>query len=296
MNILLTGGTGLIGSALVKKWQQKHQLLILSRTPQKVQTLFGPEVTAVANVADIDFNQLDAVVNLAGEPIVGKRWTAQQKQRLCHSRWDLTAQLVNAINTAATPPKILISGSAIGFYGAQQQQLISEDFNDSTNEFSHQLCQRWEEIASGVNSPTRLCILRTGIVLAKAGGALHKMLLPFKLGLGGRIGTGQQYMSWIHIDDMVALIDFLLQHPTLQGVFNAAAPHPVTNAEFSQTLAQLLRRPALLPMPAFVLQCLLGEAADLLLTGQRVLPANATKAGFSFQYDKLQPALADLLN
>ena len=296
MNILLTGGTGLIGSALVKKWQKQHQLQVLSRTPQKVQALFGPDVTAVANVADVDFNQLDAVVNLAGEPIVGKRWTAQQKQRLCHSRWDLTAQLVNAINTASTRPGILISGSAIGFYGAQQQQLISEEFNDSTNEFSHQLCQRWEEIASAVKSPTRLCILRTGIVLAKTGGALQKMLPPFKLGLGGRIGTGQQYMSWIHIDDMVALIDFLLQHPTLQGVFNATAPHPVTNTEFSQTLAQLLHRPALLPMPALVLQCLLGEAADLLLTGQRVLPTNATKAGFSFQYDKLQPALAELLN
>ena len=295
MNILLTGGTGLIGSALVKKWQQ-HQLHVLSRAPQKVHTLFGPDVTAVADLAEVDFNQLDAVINLAGEPIVGKRWTAQQKNRLCQSRWDLTAQLVTAINTATTPPKILISGSAIGFYGAQQQQLISEDFNDCTNEFSHQLCQRWEEIASTVNTTTRLCILRTGIVLAKTGGALHKMFPPFKLGLGGKIGTGQQYMSWIHIDDMVALIDFLLQHPTLQGVFNATAPHPVTNAEFSKTLAQVLHRPALLPMPAWVLQCLLGEAADLLLTGQRVLPSNATKAGFCFQYEKLQPALAELLN
>ncbi len=298
MNILLTGGTGLIGSALIKQWQQQnqHQLHVLSRNPSQVTARFGNSVTAVAHIADINFNQLDAVINLAGEPIAGRRWTEKQKLRLCHSRWDLTAQLVSAINQAETPPKVLISGSAVGFYGRQQQQLISEDFKDSYDEFTHQLCQRWEQLANEVNPSTRLCILRTGIVLAKTGGALQKMLPAFRLGLGGRIGDGQQYMSWIHLVDMINLIDFLLKHPTLHGVFNATAPQPVTNAQFSQTLAQLLHRPALLPMPGVLLQLLLGEMAGLLLTGQRVLPTNAIKAGFSFQYENLQPALADLLN
>ena len=181
MNILLTGGTGLIGSALVKKWQQQHQLQVLSRTQQKVQALFGPDVTAVAKLADVDFNQLDAVVNLAGEPIVGKRWTAQQKQRLCHSRWDLTEQLVSAINAAKTPPSVFISGSAIGIYGRQQATLIGEDFTHYHAEFTHQLCQRWEQIALQASSErTRVCLLRTGIVLAANGGALKKMYLPFK--------------------------------------------------------------------------------------------------------------------
>ncbi len=296
MNILLTGGTGLIGSALVNKWQQQHQLQILSRHPAQAAGKFAPGVKVVPDLTAVDFNQLDAVINLAGEPIAGKRWSDAQKHRLCHSRWDLTAQLVNAINHAAQAPKVLLSGSAIGYYGRQQQQLISEDFSHCYDEFSHQLCRRWEQLAAGVNSHTRLCIVRTGIVLAREGGALQKMLPPFRLGLGGRIGDGRQYMSWVHLDDMVNLVDFLLQHPTLHGVFNATAPNPVTNAEFSQTLAQLLHRPALLPMPAIMLQLMLGEMADLLLTGQRVLPTNAIKAGFSFRYETLAPALSSLLN
>jgi uncharacterized protein len=296
MRILLTGGTGLIGSGLVKHWLKQHQLLVLSRTPEKVMACFGSSVSAIAHLSDVDFNTLDAVINLAGEPIVGKRWTDAQKQRLCDSRWQLTKQLVSAITSAKTPPKVLISGSAIGIYGRQQSQLITEDFNHFHVEFSHQLCQRWETLAQEAESPsTRVCILRTGIVLSAKGGALQKMLLPFKLGVGGKIGNGEQYMSWIHISDMVRLIDFLLLHPTLTGVFNATAPNPVTNAEFSQQLAKALRRPALLPMPAFVLQLILGEMADLLLTGQRVIPANLSKAGFEFDYPELDTALQTLL-
>jgi uncharacterized protein len=296
MRILLTGGTGLIGSELVKYWLEQHQLVVLSRTPEKVMACFGPNVTAIARLSDVDFNTLDAVINLAGEPIVAKRWTDAQKQRLCDSRWQLTKQLVSAITSATTPPKVLISGSAIGIYGRQQSQLITEDFNHFHVEFSHQLCQRWETLAQEAESPsTRVCILRTGIVLSAKGGALQKMLLPFKLGLGGKIGNGEQYMSWIHIGDMVRLIDFLLRHPTLTGVFNATAPNPVTNAEFSQLLAKTLRRPALLPMPAFVLQLMLGEMADLLLTGQRVIPANLSKAGFEFDYPELGITLQTLL-
>lgn len=297
MNILLTGGTGLIGSGLTRLWQSQHKLWLLSREPAKVTAMFGTAVQAISSLDEVDFNQLDAVINLAGEPIVGKRWTEQQKQRLCHSRWHLTEQLVNAIKAAASPPAVLISGSAIGVYGRHQAQLITEDAAHYNPEFSHQLCQRWEDIALAAGSDrTRVCILRTGIVLANDGGALTKMLPAFKLGLGGRIGHGGQYMSWLHISDMLSIIEFLLLHPTLSGIFNATAPNPVTNAEFSQTLARVLKRPALLPMPAWLLQLMLGEMADLLLTGQRVLPANLTKAGFSFRYENLQPALSALLD
>lgn len=295
MNILLTGGTGLIGSGLVKLWQSQHQLWVLSRTPAKVKALFGAGVQAISSLSEVDFNTLDAVVNLAGEPIVGKRWSDTQKQILCYSRWHITQQLVEAIKAAKTPPKVLLSGSAIGIYGRQQNQLISEDFSHFHAEFSQHLCQHWEELALTAAGPsTRVCVLRTGIVLANNGGALQKMLPPFKAGLGGRIGSGQQFMSWIHIDDMLRLIDFLLQHPTLNGAFNATAPNPVTNAQFSQTLASVLHRPALLPMPAFVLRLMFGEMADLLLTGQRVIPANLIKAGFEFQFTELEPALKAL--
>ncbi|NRQ41992.1 TIGR01777 family protein [Rheinheimera sp. YQF-2] len=295
MKILLTGGTGLIGSALVNQWHDRHELIVLSRSAAKVQSQFSERAQAVTSLSEVDFNTLDAVVNLAGEPIVGKRWSDAQKQVLCDSRWHITQQLVEAIKAAQTPPKVLLSGSAIGIYGRQQSQLINEDFSHFHAEFSQHLCQHWEELALAAAGPsTRVCLLRTGIVLANNGGALQKMLPPFKAGLGGRIGSGQQFMSWIHINDMLRLTDFLLQHPTLHGAFNATAPQPVTNAQFSQTLAKVLHRPALLPMPAFVLRLMFGEMADLLLTGQRVIPANLIKAGFEFQFSELEPALRAL--
>ncbi len=295
MNILLTGGTGLIGSALVTHWHNQHQLWVLSRDSHKAEKRLGNKAKVISELSAVDFNQLDAVINLAGEPIADKRWTAQQKQRLCQSRWQLTEQLVQAINAADTPPSVLISGSAIGIYGRQDASLIHEDFSHYHSEFTHLLCQRWEQIALQAQSDkTRVCLLRTGIVLSAKGGALAKMLPVFKLGLGGRVGSGEQYMSWIHLSDMLRLIEFLLLHPTLTGPFNATAPAPVTNTEFSQTLAKVLHRPAIFPVPAFVLKLLLGEMADLLLTGQRVLPANLVKAGFEFKFATLAPALQDL--
>ncbi|WP_240221941.1 TIGR01777 family oxidoreductase [Rheinheimera hassiensis] len=295
MHILLTGGTGLIGSALVKQWLNQHTLVVLTRDPARALQRLGPEVSTVQSLQQVDFNQIDAVINLAGEPIVGKRWSHAQKRLLCESRWTITEQLVAAIKAASSPPSVLISGSAIGIYGRQQQQFIDEDYQPFYAEFSSELCQRWEQLALKAQSEnTRVCLLRTGIVLANEGGALQKMLPPFKLGLGGRIGTGEQYMSWVHLQDMLRLTDFLLQHPTLTGAFNATAPNPVTNAEFSQQLASVLHRPALLPMPTFVLKLMLGEMADLLLTGQRVIPAKLQHAGFTFNYTQLHDALEAL--
>lgn len=291
MRILITGGTGLIGSALLKHWQSEYQLTVLSRTPRPGAT----GLDYVTELAQVDFNQLDAVINLAGEPIADKRWTDAQKERICQSRWQLTEQLVQHITAASTPPGVLISGSAIGFYGRQGEQEISEEYQAFFPEFSHDICARWENLALQANSPQiRVCLLRTGVVLAAEGGALKKMLPPFKLGLGGKIGSGAQYMSWIHLDDMVTLIDFLLHNDQISGAVNATAPKPVTNAVFSAALAKRLKRPALLPMPAPLLKLLFGEMSDILLYGQRVIPKKLLDAGFRFRYPNLQQALAAL--
>ncbi|CAM3878645.1 TIGR01777 family oxidoreductase [Rheinheimera salexigens] len=296
MKILITGATGLIGTALIQFWQSQHQLIALTRSEAKAKQLTAQGITAVTDLNQVDFNTVDAVVNLAGEPIFGRRWSDKQKQLLCQSRWQLTEQLYQAIASAETAPKVLISGSAIGYYGAQQQQIIDEDYSHLHADFSHTLCQRWEQIALQASSTyTRVCLLRTGIVLAKHGGALQRMLLPFKLGLGGKLGNGRQYMAWIHLNDMVRIIDFLLLHPTLQGAFNATAPHPVTNTEFTKQLAATLHRPALLPLPSSLLRLLLGEMADLLLNSQRVVPVRLTAANFNFTYPQLADALTATL-
>ncbi|MDX1678604.1 TIGR01777 family oxidoreductase [Arsukibacterium sp.] len=294
MRIFVTGGTGLIGSALQKYWREQHQLIILTRQPvTKFQQTAA--ITYVNQLQNVDFNAVDAVVNLAGEPIADKRWTDKQKHRICHSRWQLTEQLSECIQAAETPPACMISGSAVGYYGRQGTEFITEEHSAFYPEFSHDICARWENLARRAGSDkTRVCLLRTGIVLSEQGGALAKMLPAFRFGLGGPIGSGQQYMSWIHIDDIVKLIDFLLHSPTLHGPFNAVAPKPVTNKEFSQALADRLNRPAKLTMPAFMVRLLFGEMADLLLYGQRVIPQQALDAGFKFQYPKLPAALADL--
>ncbi|MCH8537944.1 MAG: TIGR01777 family oxidoreductase, partial [Alkalimonas sp.] len=228
MNILITGGTGLIGQALVKRWQPDHEITVFSRSAEKVKNLFGHQIVCCKSIEQLDISRYDAVINLAGEPIADKRWTNKQKKRICHSRWDLTDQLSQKIQQANPAPKVLISGSAIGFYGRQDANRIDESHTDFYPEFSHDICARWENLAQRAASEhTRVCLLRTGIVLAENGGALKKMVPPFKLGLGGKMGDGQQYMSWIHLDDMVALIDFLLCHSELSGPINATAPRAV---------------------------------------------------------------------
>lgn len=292
MNILITGGTGLIGSALTRHWQAEHAIWILSRDERHLEST---NVKYINSLQQLDFNQLDAVVNLAGEPIANKRWTERQKERICQSRWQLTEALSQRIRQADTPPKTFISGSAIGFYGRQDSQEITEDYQAFFPEFSHDICARWENLAMQASSEhTRVCLLRTGIVLAENAGALKKMLPPFKLGLGGVIGSGEQYMSWIHLEDMVALIDFLLTHPELNGPVNAVAPKAVTNQVFTQELAKRLKRPALLPMPAVMAKLLFGEMSEILLYGQRVVPKKLQDAGFHFRYPQLGPALASL--
>lgn len=295
VNILITGGSGLIGQALIKRLQA-NRIIVLTRNPEKSANVLPDNIEVTSSLAEVDFNNIDVVVNLAGEAIVDKRWSSTQKNTICQSRWQITQNLVDKIHAATTPPHSFISGSAIGFYGRQGASAIDEAHQDIHDEFSHQVCQKWEAIAQQANSDkTRVCLIRTGIVLASNGGALSKMLPAFRFGLGGPIANGQQFMSWIHIDDMVAVLLAAIEQPALSGVINATAPTPVSNQEFSETLSSVLSRPCMFRVPAFVLRILLGESADLILYGQNVLPRKLLDNHFKFQYPSLQKALTQLL-
>ncbi|MEQ2026744.1 TIGR01777 family oxidoreductase [Xenorhabdus szentirmaii] len=297
MRVLITGGTGLIGHHLT--WQLlsiSYTITILSRSPQKVYSLFSDRVECWTTLNDQhDLNGFDAVINLAGEPIADKRWTPKQKEKLCQSRWHLTEQLSKLIKASESPPSVFISGSAVGYYGDQGQSVVTE-YDAPHDEFTHQLCEHWEQLAlQAASDKTRVCLLRTGLVLAHNGGALKKMLPLFRWGLGGAIGNGKQYVPWIHIDDLVNGIYYLLVTPELSGPFNMTSPYPVHNDQFSNTLANVLHRPAWVRIPEFVLKIAMGEAAALVLAGQQAIPKKLEEAGFSFRYFQLDEALRDAL-
>ncbi|MFP2770315.1 TIGR01777 family oxidoreductase [Oceanisphaera sp. KMM 10153] len=297
MNILLTGGTGFIGHRLMSHLRPHHHITVLSRTPNKVYQRLGHDIKALSSLDLLDnLDNFDAVINLAGEPIADKRWTQVQKERICQSRWQITRQLVEKLKAGQQPPSVLISGSAVGFYGRQDDALVDEDSRPNV-EFSHEVCARWEQLAQVAESEqTRVCRIRLGMVLGAEGGALKKMLPGYRLGLGGPIGSGKQYMSWIHIEDVVKLILFLLEHDECNGPFNATAPEPITNEHFSRNLAQVLGKPHFARIPAWAMRLLLGEMADLLLTGQRVMPVRLQQAGFHFRYPTLDKALKETLS
>ena len=297
MHIFITGGTGLIGRHLIPALLRdaSTKITVLTRDTTKAKASLPGNVALVTSLDDtLDFDDVDAVINLAGEPIADKRWSETQKTRICESRWQITQQLTDKINAAAQPPATFISGSAIGYYGRQGDKLVTEAFTEVHHEFTHTVCEKWERIALQASPKTRVCLLRTGVVLSHDGGALSKMRLPFSLGLGGRIGDGNQYMSWIHINDMVAAILFLLKHENCEGAYNLTAPTPVTNSEFVKAYAASLGRPAIFPMPALALKLLMGEAADLLVTGQRVVPQKLVDAGFKFSFTDIGSAFADI--
>ena len=297
MRILLTGGTGLIGQALCQHWQpQGHELWVWSRRPQAVAALCSG-ARGVAKLEDLPADMaFDAVINLAGAPIADRRWTQSRRQLLRHSRIELTRTLVDWMTRQATPAPVLISGSATGWYGNQGEQLLDEASASGPADFGSELCHAWEQEAERARQwGVRVVLLRTAPVLSPTGGMLGKLRLPFSLGLGGRLGSGQQWMPWIALQDEVALIDFLLHHTECSGVFNACAPGLVRNAQFTQALATALHRPAILPAPAWALQLALGEMSVLLLGGQRVQPRRAQEAGFVFRYPELRGALAQLM-
>lgn len=299
IRILITGGTGFIGRHLCALAQQRGMaVIVFSRQPAtEVRQICGEKVTVINTLDALSsLPPIDHVINLAGEPILNGRWSTSRKQILRDSRIELTRHLVNALSGLPVKPASFISGSAIGYYGDTGESICTETQVAGTD-FAATLCRDWERAAQPVGVlGTRLCIVRIGVVLAVSGGSLQKMLLPFKLGLGGRIGSGQQWFSWITREDICNLIFFLLENTALHGTFNGTAPAPVRNADFTRHLATRLHRPALLPMPAFALKAALGEASGLLLGSQRVVPQAAQRAGFTFQHPTLDRALDAMLS
>jgi len=297
MRILITGGTGLIGRPLCAALLSAgHDLTVLSRKPESVKTKCGAAVKSIRSLNEwLPDMRFDAVINLAGEPIVDAPWTDQRKKCLWDSRVTLTEELISRIENANHKPKVLLSGSATGYYGNSSDTMLDESAKPASD-FGALLCSAWENAAlKAVDSDVRVCLLRTGLVLDPSGGLLGGMLLPFKFGLGARISSGAQWMSWIHIDDYIAIVLRLLEHPDANGSYNMTAPNPTTNAEFSATLARVLHRPALFVAPAWLMTLFLGKRAYLLLGGQRVLPSKAETLGYRFTYASLEGALRSLL-
>lgn len=295
MEILITGGTGFIGRAMCTRLAAAgHTLTVLSRRPAQVPELCGAGVRGVASLHELGADYApDAAINLAGAPIADRRWTAARKQELLSSRIDTTRDLARFLATRERRPAVLVSASAVGYYGATGNRELDEG-SPPVKEFQHDLCRRWEEAAlAAAGAVERVCIMRLGIVLGEGGGALQKMITPFRLGLGGPIGTGRQWMSWVHREDVLCIIDFLLEKTNLAGAFNATAPTPVMNRQFARELGRAVHRPAVIPVPAAVLRVGLGELAHLLLTGQHVRPRRLLEAGYRFTFPQLPEALAE---
>lgn len=290
MNILITGGTGFVGQKLCRTLKD-YQLTILTRNKSSVKT--AGNISVITSLKDYThFNDFDAIINLAGEPIFSGRWTKAKKDSIFSSRIELTEQLVTRINNSTQPPHTFISASAAGIYGDAKNLCLSEEHVKHNTSFTHYVCSHWEDAA--LKAQTRVCLLRSGIILGEKG-ALPKMLPMFRLGLGAALGNGRQFMPWIHIDDEVRAIVFLLERSTLNGAFNLCSPNTVTNKEFSRTLAKTLNKRLYFSIPQFVMQTCFGEASHLLLDSQRMLPVKLNKAGFSFNYANLDIALGDII-
>jgi len=297
MHIFITGATGLIGSALVRTLlKQGQEITVLTRNTAKAEKKLGKEVHLCTSLDSLkSMDGYDAVINLAGEPIAGKRWTKKRKERLRNSRWDITRRLTELIKSGDNPPAVFISGSAVGYYGAQDDNVITE-ISDANDEFTYRLCKKWESLAiAAESSKTRVCISRTGIVLSRRGGMLALLALPFKFGLGSILGKGSQYISWIHIQDMVNGIIYLMNMPEANGVFNFTSPYPVTNKRFANILSSTLYRPQILRIPSFLIKAVLGESATMLIDGQRAIPEHLSDMHFRFMYEHLDDALSDLM-
>lgn len=294
MRVLIAGATGLIGSELTRFLTSNgHQVIRLVRNKDQVSSnavFWDPEhghldVEVMSNV--------DGVINLSGENLASSRWNEDKKRRIIESRLNATRTLVKAMTELANPPKVFISGSAIGFYGDRGIEVCTEATNNGEG-FLSNVCQEWERAAATASKRgIRTILLRTGVVFTPKGGALAKMVPPFKFGLGGRLGSGRQYVSWIAIDDLVRIILFILEHPHIDGPVNAVAPNPVTNSQLTKALGKVLHRPAVFPVPAFILHLLLGRemADEFLLSSTRVIPLQLQNGGFRFKLPELEQAL-----
>ncbi|MDJ0714124.1 MAG: TIGR01777 family oxidoreductase [Prochloraceae cyanobacterium] len=305
MKIAITGATGFVGTSLVKKLNKpENQLLILTRNPARATKVFPasafPNLEIVAYTPkkegewQLAISGCDAVINLAGEPI-SERWSPKHKKEILDSRQLGTRTIVEAIKKADPKPKVLVNASAIGYYGTSETKTFEES-SAPGEDFLAQVCQKWEAEAQKVTEAgARLVILRIGIVLGD-GGALGKMLGAFKMFAGGPLGSGHQWFSWIHIDDLVGLIVEALSRQDMEGTFNATAPNPVRMNEFCETLGEVLKRPSWLPVPNFALEALLGEGSIIVLEGQEVLPKKTESIGFKYRYPTLKPALKEIIS
>jgi uncharacterized protein (TIGR01777 family) len=303
MRIVITGGSGFIGRRLVARLlEQGDQVLVLTRRLEQARRILGespnlkllpydpyqPQAWAAA------LEGYEGIVNLAGEPLASSRWTETKKKEIRRSRVETTQALVQALASLNQKPQVMISSSAVGYYGSHPEGDPLTETDPPAQDFLAEVCQAWEAAArSAEELGIRLAIVRTGIVLGPDGGALGQMLAPFQFFIGGTIGSGKQWLSWIHREDWVSLVCFLLEQGS--GVFNATAPNPVQMEEFCRTLGQVLGRPSWLPVPELALELLLGEAAQVVLTGQKVIPQAALQMGFTFQYPQLKEALRQIL-
>lgn len=292
MRVLVTGGTGFIGQRLCPRLAADgHEVVVLTRR-QDAKLPAGVS-RGVTDLGELEATEFEGVVNLAGAPIADARWTKARKRLLMGSRIDTTAALVAWMCAPAKPPRSLISASAVGYYGEQGEGVVTED-TPPAGGFAHELCAAWEREAMKAGScGVRVCLVRLGVVLDRDGGALARMLPAFRLGLGGRLGSGRQFFPWIHREDIVSMFQWLLENDGAVGAYNASAPDPVTNAEFTAALGAALGRPAILPVPAAALRLMLGELADeLLLVSERMVPKRLLDEGFRFSYPQIGQALA----
>jgi uncharacterized protein (TIGR01777 family) len=288
VKIVVAGGTGFIGEPLVRRLIVRgNDVAVLTRNPAKVRS--GRAVPWSGVVGEVA--GAEVVVNLAGENVGAGRWTAEQKRRILDSRVGSTRELVEAMRSNPLQRRTFISPSAVGYYGPRGDELLDESAPPGEG-FLADVVRQWEEEARGAEKIARVALLRFGVVLAGEGGALQKMMLPFRLGVGGPIGNGRQWMSWVDREDVLRAIEWAIDRPEVRGVYNITAPNPVMNRDFARALGRALRRPAVLPTPAFVLRLIFGQMADeVLLSGQRVAPARATIEGFAFEYPTIDAAL-----
>lgn len=301
MRILVTGATGFIGTVLVDRLlQQGHRITVLSRDPDSAAAHFNQRVTAIRDIFRLHQEDApEAIINLAGEPLANGRWTTQRKQVIYNSRIRLTRSIAKYVSLRHTRPRVLISGSAIGYYGPHGDEELNERHHPA-DDFAATLCRDWEREARKAEPfGVRVCLLRTGLVLGRkhrgGAGMLGRLLPVFRMGLGGALGNGRQWMSWIHINDLIGLIEHCLINDALQGPINGTAPTPVRNNAFTHTLGQLLHRWTPFRTPAIALRLLLGEMSQLLLDGQRVIPQHALDSGFRFRFPTLDLALKEIL-
>ena len=312
MRIIITGGTGLIGQALTARLaSQGHQVLILSRSPERAaHPPPASDAQAEVQIAQWDartadgwtkfVNGADAIVNLAGASI-NRRWPPDYKRVIRDSRLDASRAVVQAVEQASCRPGVVVQASGTGYYGPRQDETVSEGASSGTG-FLGQTAVAWEASTAPVEDPgpsgagVRRVIIRSGVVLSAGGGALPRMVLPIRFFVGGSLGSGEQWLPWVHIADEVRAIQFLIETEAVSGPFNVTAPHPVTNAEFSRALGQAMRRPAHFPVPSFVLRLLLGEMSNVILEGQRAVPQRLLDLGFNFRFEELPIALRDLLD